>query len=219
MVTSANGQTKGFFSPQSYGSIVYSLAAHVLVYGATVTILGLKLGVSEAPTDFVDMSYQTFDEPPAPAKEPARVRHSVEPVTPVTQKVVPDNQPKEMQDEKSDIAGTQKAAKPEANVGNESTGTVATTPYYKIKPKYPRAALLAGVEGWVMLSIDITEAGEVENVRIVDGQERETFGSEARRAVSQYKYRPFLDAGGHPVKKTDYLVRVNFTLKEEEAGT
>ncbi|WP_371917836.1 TonB family protein, partial [Pseudomonas sp. FW305-20] len=82
------------------------------------------------------------------------------------------------------MAGAQKAsAQPVASTGATGAGSAVATPYYKIKPKYPRAALASGVEGWVTMKIDINEKGEVENVRVTGGEQRSMFEVEARRSV------------------------------------
>jgi protein TonB len=206
-------------SPKSSGgSIVYSILAHGLLYAAVVVGLSLNLSKKEAPQEYLDLGYEAFDTPPVPEKQQQKVVHSREPKAPVDQKAVPDNREKELQDEKSDVAGTQ-VAKPETNVGNDSNGTAASTPYYKIKPKYPKAALVAGVEGWVLMQIDINEAGEVENIRVVGGEQRNMFEGEAKRAVAQYKYRPFVDASGKPFRKVDHQVRVDFNLVEQASAS
>jgi protein TonB len=211
---------KKAFSPKSpSGSLLFSLLVHVALYGAVVAVLGLNLSAPAPHEEYIDLGYQTFDEPPPPAPEERKVVRSPEPQTHTETQPLPDNTPKELQDEKGDVAGTQKATA-ETNLGNESKGTAEATPYYKIKPKYPRAALVSGVEGWVMLEIDVTEAGEVENVRVVGGEQRDMFSGEARRAVSQWKYRPFMDSGGHPVRKIDHQVKVEFKLNDvEESGS
>jgi periplasmic protein TonB len=206
------------FSPKSStGSFAFSIAAHVLLYVGLVTVLGLGSGRTEIKEEYLDLGYQTFDEPPVPEQEERKVVRSPEPTAPVDPKAVPDDKPHELQDEKGEVAGTQAAVK-ENNIGSTSNGTAASTPYYKIKPKYPKAALVAGVEGWVLLQVDITESGEVENVRVVDGEQRNMFESEAKRAVAKYKYRPFTDNTGRPTRKADHQVRVDFRLVDEEAG-
>lgn len=213
--------TKEWFSPQKgSASFAYSLLAHAAIYGALVIGLGLTFSKPEPKQDYLDLGYQTFDAPPAPEKQEHKVRHSEEPKAPVDAKAVPDNSPKELQDEKGEVAGTQ-TAKPETNVGNESNGNAASTPYYKIKPKYPRAAIIAGTEGWVLLEVDVEEDGSVDNVRVVDGEQRNLFASEAKRAVEQWKYRPFLDTAGRPTKKLAHQVRVDFKLNEiaESSGS
>jgi TonB family protein len=195
------------------GTFILSILAHVCLYGFVVGILGLNFAKTEIAEDYMDLGYETFDEPPVPAEKPLKVMRMPEPQAVVDTKAIPDNLPKEIQDEQSDIAGTQEAKK-ESNIGSENDGTASSTPYYKIKPKYPRAALVAGTEGWVLMTVDINEAGEVENVRVVDGEQRNMFQSEARRAVSLWKYRPFVDKEGRPVRKTDHQVRVEFKLAD-----
>lgn len=195
-------------SPKStVGSFLYSLAAHGLVVAAVILALNIRLAPSEPVEEYVDMDYQVLDAPP-----------EVAPPKPV------ETRSEELQDQQSEVAGTQDK-KEETNTGEQlsSTREQPSTPYYKIKPKYPKAALIAGTEGWVLLQIDVNEKGEVENVRVIDGEQRNMFQTEARRAVEQWKYRPFLDQHGNPVRKADHQVRVDFKLTEtesdEEAGS
>jgi len=211
---------RSHFSPRSSsGSFVWSLVVHLLVAGSVVTAMNWGAGTSRPEEEYIDLAYETFDEPPVPALEEKRVMRSREPIAPVQTRAPADSSPKELQDEKGEVAGTQEAKKEESNIGSTSNGNASSTPYYKIKPKYPRSALISGVEGWVLMEIDITESGEVENVRVVDGEQKNTFQSEARRAVSQWKYRPFLDKDGRPFRKADHQVRVEFKLEEAETST
>lgn len=206
-------------SPRSRpGPVVLSIAAHLLIYGSVAGIMGLNLSSAPPQEEYLDLGYQTFDEPPPQQEEVRKVVKSPAPVAQPVKESVPDNSPKEMQDEESEVAGTQKAA-PETNLGSENEGSAHAAPYYKIKPKYPKAALLAGLEGWVLFLIDVTEAGDVENIRVVDGEQRETFASEARRAVAKFKYRPFTDATGQPVRKSDHQVRIDFKLTDTESAS
>ncbi len=189
----------------SSGSFVYSLLAHGLIMAGVA--VGFNLGNSApAPVEnYVDLGYEELEAPPMQAP----------PKPPVEEKM------EELQDKTSEVAGVQKEVKSAPGDGIAEKQTNSDVPYYKIKPKYPKAALLAGKEGWVMLQVDINEKGEVENVRVIDGENRSEFQGEARRAVSLYKYRPFVDANGNPVRKADHLVRVEFNLvdagSEEES--
>lgn len=200
------------------GSFFWSIFAHAALYGGLVVALNLSFAKKETAPEFVTLDMQEFDTPPVPAKQEPRVMRSPKSVAPVEAKVKPDFSPRELQDEKGEVVSTQ-IAKPEVNTGSASEGTAASTPYYKIKPKYPKAALLAQVEGWVLLQIDINESGEVENIRVVGGEQRSMFEGEAKRAVAQYKYKPFTDSNGHPHRKTDHQVRINFRLVDEESGS
>src|SRR5690606_28276673 len=131
--------------------------------------MGWKSMQPKMEEEYIDLAYETFDEPPIPEEKVQRVRNSSAPTQPVDVKAPPDNSPKELHDENSEVAGTQKA-KEESNIGSTSNGQASSTPYYKIRPKYPKAALLSGVEGWVLMEIDINENGEVENIRVLDGE-------------------------------------------------
>lgn len=209
-----------FFSPKTpQGPIVLSALVHLAIAGSVMAGLHIRGGEAKSEENYVDLGYETFDAPPPPAEEVRRVVKSPTPTEPVVKNSVPDNSAKELQDEKGDVAGTQEAAKPQDNIGSESNGTAATTPFYKIKPKYPRAALATGVEGWVLLEIDITKEGQVDNIRVIDGEQRNMFQSEARRAVAQWKYRPFVDSSGKPFRKSDHQVRVDFKLEEQEESS
>lgn len=201
----------------NFGPFLASIGAHAVTFAVVSYAVNLSLSQVHPAEDILDLGYQTFDEPPQIEKQEKLVRKAPEPVVPVKQKVIPDAGPKEIQDEKGDVAGTQKAAA-ENQVASTQNGNATATPYYKIKPKYPQAALIAGTEGWVLLAIDITESGEVENVRVIDGEQRNTFGSEARRAVEKWKYKPFVDSNGTPIRKADHQVRVDFRLQDETNG-
>lgn len=192
-----------FLSPKSSsGSFVYSLAAHGLIAAALVFGLNLQLSKPVAEDQYVDLGYEVLDE--APTKAP--------PKPPVEEKM------EEMQDKTSEIAGVQKENKTELGVGVDAKDSKKDIPYYKVKPKYPRAALLEGKEGWVMFEVDITETGEVENIRVIDGENRDLFQSPAKQAVAKFKYRPFVDEGGKAIRKLNHSVRVDFNLTEETDG-
>jgi TonB family protein len=205
-----------WFVESGIGSVILAISAHGLIYAFVVFVLGVTI-VSKVkmPEAVEDLQYQVFDEPPQPVKEEHKVVRSREPEEKVQPKAIPDTTPKEIQDEKGEVAGTQEAHK-ETTIGSTSNGTAEATPYYKIKPKYPRAAQIAGTEGWVLLQVDINEKGEVENIRVIGGEQKNTFESEARRAVAQWKYKPFLDASGKPVRHVDQQVLVNFKLNDEQ---
>lgn len=189
------------FSPKATGGMmVWSLAVHGLVAGSVVAYMNWTPPPAPVEEEYVDLAYETFDEPPAPAPPP-----------PPPDKAAPH----ELQDEKSEVVGTEKKKEEKNDTGDaQKQVQQAYTPYYKIKPKYPRAALMSGVEGWVLMEIDVTETGEVENIRVLDGEQRNMFQSEARRAVAQWKYRPFVDKDGKPIRKVDHQVRVDFKLEE-----
>lgn len=204
-------------SPRSAsGSMMWAILAHGILFGGVMVFLKVGFRPHEEPQPVAEeIAYETFSEPPTPAEVAKPVAKTPEPEKEEEEKEQPDDTPKELQDTTSSVAGTQTAPKPQAaTTGAEGTGDAAATPYYKIKPKYPRAALTEGVEGYVLMKIDVNEKGEVENVRVVGGEQRNMFQDEARRAVEKWKYKPFLNAQGAPVKKIDHEVRVDFKLQD-----
>jgi protein TonB len=201
-------------SPKSAsGSMVLAFLAHAALYGGVLLFMSLSFSKHEEPAPVAEeIAYETFDAPPAPAEVAKPVARTQEPETPEQADEKPDTSPKELQDDKGVVAGQQAAAKPVATTGAVGTGDALATPYYKIKPKYPRAALVSGVEGWVAFKIDVNIKGEVENVRVVGGEQKSMFQDEARRALEKWKYKPFLDTSGNPIKKTDHQVKIDFKL-------
>jgi periplasmic protein TonB len=195
----------------STGSVLTSLIAHGLLCWAVVAVMSTDLLQTERVLEDVTVDYEMLDEVPE-QKTVTRAPRVKEVFIPQPKTAVSDTA-KELQDEKSEVAGTQAAAKTEA-VGSGGTGDAEAVPFYKIKPKYPKAALVTGDEGWILMKIDVTETGEVENIRVVDGEKRNLFQDEARRAVAKWKYKPFTDGSGNPVRKADHQVRVDFKLQD-----
>lgn len=209
-------KTLDLVSPKSsLLSILTAIGVHGFIYGLIVLVMGANLFKShENIQDEVEIGYEVLNDAPAPTPVVQKVVRAQEPETPVDTKSPVDTSPKELQDEHSDVAGTQAAAKPQSNIGSESNGSANSTPFYKVKPKYPKAALVSGVEGWILMKVDVNEKGEVENIRVVDGDKRNMFQDEARRAVEKWKYRPFTDKDGRPFRKSDHEVRVDFKLTD-----
>jgi TonB family protein len=205
-------------SPKSkVGSLVYSIGVHsVIAVSATLLLHRSVVTVVEKTETFVDLGYQAFEEPPPLVTQTKRVVQAVEPEKIPSAKTLPDNQPRELQDEKGVVTGTQETVAKQTMVGADSQGEAVSTPYYKITPKYPKSALVSGTEGWVLMKIDITETGDVQNVRSIGGEQRNLFQGEAERAVGKWKYKPFIGADGRPLKKADYQVRVDFKLTDIE---
>lgn len=215
-MSAAESVIRSAISPKSSsGSFAWAIVAHATLFGGILAVLNSGFFKPPRPISVAEeIAYETFSVPPAPAEIARPVARTPEPEVPQQPQSHVDTAPHEMQDTQSTIAGTQATAKVPSSTGAQGVGDARATPYYKIKPKYPRAALSAGVEGWILLKIDVNEKGEVENVRIVGGQERGMFQDEARRAVEKWKYKPFLDASGKPARKADHEVRVDFKLQD-----
>lgn len=193
-------------------SVGLSIGLHVLA------LLALKYGnfkVSEpAPPEetYVDFALQEFEEAPTIVQDMKQVEVKPDIQEPVQNDPTP-VAAQEMQDSSSEVTGLQKEAPKEApktTVVNNANFT--DVPYYKVKPKYPKEALAQGIEGTVRLEVDILQDGSVDNLKVVGGEKLNVFETEARRAVSKFKYKPFLDETGQPTIKRNHLVQVDFKL-------
>lgn len=192
-------------------SVGFSVLAHVSVVVLIQFFHQSSPVVEPEAQTYVDLDYKQFDEVPQVVSNPVPVTHEPKEVQ---EKSEPDTvKPAEMQDSSSEVAGLQKEVTPPKVAPTNANTT--SVPYYKVKPKYPHDALESNIEGFVMLKIDIQEDGSVENIKVTGGDNLGVFESAATRAVAKWKYKTFTDEAGKPVKKTDYLVRVDFKIKDE----
>lgn len=60
-------------------------------------------------------------------------------------------------------------------------------PLVRLKPRYPRAALHDGQEGWVLLKLDVLPDGTPSNVTVVDASPKGVFDGAAVAAVEQWR--------------------------------
>lgn len=231
---------KWYLPQSSLGSFLFALIAHLMIYGLATLGFYLALWKAVPPKpDEIPIEYQMLnDVPPSDAKTPTTDTNVAkapaapkqeqepdpdqkpDPEPPEPQEKPVDNAPKElkseMKDESSSIASSgSSSSQVQRKVASESEGgTAGYVPYYRIKPKYPRAALASGMEGWILFKIDITESGEVENIRVMEGENRNTFQDEARRALYRWKYKP-ATKDGVVIKVIDHLVKIEFKLSDQ----
>jgi len=78
----------------------------------------------------------------------------------------------------------------------------------KVAPVYPPMARKARVQGTVILRVQISKSGNVENIQLVSGHTM--LAPAAIEAVKQWEYKPYL-LNGEPVD-VETRVTVNFTL-------
>jgi len=200
--------------PKSQWSIYASVFAHLMLI---VGLKNIKMETSLLPVveNYVDLGYQEFTEVPQVVQTP-QVRQPAEAVeTPQKAEAVPAAQ--EMQDQTSSVAGLQDVKPEKINLPTAASVNTTDVPYYKVKPKYPKDALASGIEGHVMIQIDIEADGSVDNIRVVGGERLNFFESEARRAVAKYRYKPFMNETGTAIKKENHMVRVEFKLMDDVA--
>ena len=105
-----------------------------------------------------------------------------------------------------------------AQEGRWVTGTTASGEAVRVKIvsqpglKYPRRAQRNGIEGFVVLSFDIDETGEVVDLRVADSNPRLVFDKVATRYLKKWRFSPpAID--GAPVYVGDISLRIPFRLE------
>ena len=93
------------------------------------------------------------------------------------------------------------------------SGDSEVMPLVRIEPQFPRKAAMRGIEGWVQLKFDVTEAGTVANVHVIKSSPPNIFESSARRALLKWKYKPQM-VDGKPTSRRELRVQLNFTLEK-----
>lgn len=85
-------------------------------------------------------------------------------------------------------------------------------PLVRENPTYPPNALAEGRDGHVQLRFDVTAAGEVENVAVVESSDAE-FEEPAMRALAEWRYLPRI-VGGKRVRHEGVHTIVRFVLDD-----
>src|ERR1700677_2108662 len=82
----------------------------------------------------------------------------------------------------------------------------------KVNPTYPPLARQAHIAGTVVLQVEISKTGDIQNLHLISGHPM--LAPAAIEAVKQWKYKPYL-LNGEPVE-VETTVQVNFTLSPLE---
>ncbi|GLX78269.1 protein TonB [Thalassotalea insulae] len=88
------------------------------------------------------------------------------------------------------------------------------SPIVRVNPKYPMDALRNGIQGWVKLTFDISEIGQVINVKVVDSEPKRIFDKAAKQALRKWKYRAKSIDGKH-VKQQNFTVQLDFNMEQQ----
>ena len=89
------------------------------------------------------------------------------------------------------------------------------TPIVRIEPKYPVKAAREGKEGWVKMRFTIAKDGSTKDIEVIDAQPPRLFDSEAKRALSKWKYSPKME-GGKPLEQPGIVVQLDFKMGADE---
>lgn len=87
-------------------------------------------------------------------------------------------------------------------------------PIVKVAPMYPARAQSQGIEGWVLLSFTVTEAGGVADPKVIESQPSGVFDEAAKKAVLKFKYKPRVESGKPiAVPNVQHLIRFELDKK------
>ena len=81
----------------------------------------------------------------------------------------------------------------------------------KVSPVYPKKAVDAGLEGYVVVECTVSKTGAVKNAKVAESS-NSIFDRAAVRAVRQFKYRPRV-VDGERVEVTGVTNRITFKLE------
>lgn len=77
---------------------------------------------------------------------------------------------------------------------------------------YPEIAIPRGSEGWVRITLTITEFGDVQDVKVIESEPGRFFDRAAKEAVKKWKYAPPLDDEGNPTEREGVETMITFVL-------
>ncbi|MEE1673005.1 TonB family protein [Agarivorans aestuarii] len=87
-------------------------------------------------------------------------------------------------------------------------------PLHRVQPQYPARAKRRNLEGYVTFSISINEAGQVEDIKVIEANPKGVFEREAFKALSRWRYQPQL-IDGKAAKITDHTVIIDFEISDD----
>lgn len=87
-------------------------------------------------------------------------------------------------------------------------------PIVRINPKYPLEAVTNGIEGYVVLSFNINEIGQVTNVNVVDAEPKRIFNKAAKRALKKWKYQAKV-VDGKSIAQENLTVKLDFSMAQQ----
>jgi len=79
-------------------------------------------------------------------------------------------------------------------------------------PRYPLNALEAGVEGFAVVSFDVSPEGETDNIHVLYSIPYSDFGAASMRVVENWRYSP-KTVDGDPVWSRELVTQFNFSVE------
>ena len=198
-------------------SFIAAIAFSFLLFVGMNLLIKPDEAVAEVPKEVppVVITYNEIDDPPKPIKRiKPKLEH--EPKPQIITRTPADAKPENHKPRFERVAFNHKclSINPGIIMGSTSRGDGDAIPKVQITPLYPRKAAQDGIEGYVTLTFDINELGEVINVKVVDANPKRTFNSAARKALKKWKYEPKV-VDKKPVAQIGQRVTLEFNLESE----
>jgi protein TonB len=87
-------------------------------------------------------------------------------------------------------------------------------PLVRIQPQYPRNAMRDGINGYVVLELEVNPDGSVRSARPIQAQPRGVFESAAVQGVMKWRFKPKV-VDGKPVACKG-IQRLDFNIGKDE---
>ena len=157
--------------------------------------------------------------PAAPIVKFVRLQDTEEPLPSRTRERPPEPQ---VEPEKPEVRFTQPGnseygtdlspPKPDTQV-TVGLGEGGAMPLVAVSADYPIRALERGVEGYVVVTFDITSTGQVVNASVVERQPSGIFDRSALQAIAKFRYKPKV-VDGQPVPVSGLYYRFTFEMEK-----
>ena len=92
------------------------------------------------------------------------------------------------------------------DISNLTSGTSQLIPIVKVAPRCPREAAISGIDGSVLMVLNVNANGKVDKVVIKQAKPPNVFNSEAVRAVRRWQFKPKTIDGVPVDQKGELLV-------------
>ena len=92
------------------------------------------------------------------------------------------------------------------DISNLTSGTSQLIPIVKVAPRCPREAAISGIDGSVLMVLNVNANGKVDKVVIKQAKPPNVFNSEAVRAVRRWQFKPKTIDGVAVDQKGEVLV-------------
>lgn len=76
------------------------------------------------------------------------------------------------------------------DISNLTSGTSQLIPIVKVAPRCPREAVMSGINGTVLMLLNVNSLGKVDKVVIKQARPPSVFNKEASRAVRRWQFKP-----------------------------